>query len=44
MVRWEDKSSTSPNIVATVNGDPTDPTQQIDDAQEALAGMELPCV
>lgn len=37
MVRWEDKSSTSSNIVATVNGDPTDPTQHIDDAQEALA-------
>ena len=37
MVRWEDKSSTSSNIVATVNGDPTDPTDMIDDAQEALA-------
>lgn len=37
VVRWEDGSSTSPNIVATMNVDPTDPTHQIDDAQEALA-------
>ena len=37
MVRWEDESSTSPNSVATVNPDPTDPTDQIDDAQAALA-------
>ncbi len=37
MVRWEDGSSTSPNIVATMNVDPTDPSDQIDDAQEALA-------
>jgi hypothetical protein len=37
VVRWEDESSTSPNSVATVNPDPTDPTDQIDDAQAALA-------
>ncbi|MEY2940262.1 MAG: hypothetical protein RIS58_1249, partial [Actinomycetota bacterium] len=36
MVRWEDESSTSPNSVATMNADPTDPTDQIDDAQAAL--------
>lgn len=37
MVRWEDESSTSSNIVAIVNDVPTDPTDQIDDAQAALA-------
>jgi hypothetical protein len=37
VVRWEDESSTSPNIVATMSSDPTDPTGHLDDAQEALA-------
>lgn len=37
VVRWEDESSTSPNSVATMNADPTDSSDQIDDAQAALA-------
>ena len=37
MVRWEDESSTSPNIVASVTSNPTDPTGHLDDAQSALA-------